>query len=98
MPEIHPLRIKIGGKYWTLTSARIPGFDGLAENNPKTPNKHIWINENTKGKDLLDTIIHEFSHCFEPRWKEDTVLQFGTELAEVLWKLGYRSTELGDED
>jgi hypothetical protein len=98
MPEIHPTRITIAGKYWTLTSADIPGFDGLAENSPNVKNKHIWINRNTKGKDLLDTVIHEVVHCFEPRWDEHTVLQFGSELAEILWKLGYRSEDLGDTD
>lgn len=98
MPEIHPRRIKIGGKYWTLVSANIPGYDGLAENDPKTTKKHIWISRNAKGRDLLDTVIHEFAHCFEKKWSEEAVLQFGTELATILWDLGYRSEELGDED
>jgi hypothetical protein len=98
MPDIHPKRIKIHGKYWTLVSAAIPGYDGLAENNPKTTKKHIWINSNTKGIDLLDTIIHEYTHCAVPRWKEDAVLEFASDLAKILWDLGYRSTDLGDED
>jgi hypothetical protein len=98
MPEIHPRRIKIGGKYWTLVSANIPGYDGLAENDPKTTKKHIWISRSVKGKNLLDTIIHEGLHCALPCLSEEAVLQFGTELAAILWDLGYRSEELGDED
>jgi hypothetical protein len=98
MPEIHPRRVKIGGKYWTLTSASLRGVDGWAENDPKTPRKHIWINQNTKGLALLDVILHELIHCVEPKWHEDAVLQISSELAKILWDLGYRSADLGDED
>ena len=89
MPTIHPRRIKINGKYWTLVSASIPGYDGLAENNPKTYRKHIWINSSTKEMDLLDTIIHEVVHCAVPRWSEDAVLEFASDLAKILWDLGF---------
>lgn len=101
MPVIHPRRVKIGSRYWTLVSAKnssMDGSDGWAEHDPKTPKKHIWINQVTQGRDLLDTIIHEVTHCFSPHWSEEAVLQFGTELATILWELGYRSEELGDED
>lgn len=97
MPYIHPKRIKICGKYWTLASSPLPGYDGLAENDPKTPKKHIWINEKTTGIDLLDTIIHEIVHCSAPALSEQAVLEFSTDLAKVLWDLGYRSTDLGDD-
>lgn len=98
MPYIHPQRVKICGRYWTLTSAPLPGYDGLAENIPTTPRKTIWINEKTKGVDLLDTLIHEVCHCSAPWLIEDAVLQFSTDLAKILWDLGYRSHDLGDED
>lgn len=98
MPEIHPKRVRIGGRYWKLVSAKIPGHDGLAENDWRTKHKHIWINSATTGKDLLDTLIHEITHCYAPHWSEDAVTQFASELATVLWDLGYRAVELGDED
>lgn len=98
MPNIHPRRIKLDGRYWTLTTARIPGYDGLAENHSKTVNKHIWLNEKLKGKDLLGTILHELLHCVEPRWSEDAVLQLEKDITEILWSLGYRSEDLGDTD
>lgn len=90
--------MKINGKYWTLTTAPLKGLDGLAENQPKTPRKHIWISHTVKGLDLLDTIIHEVTHCQCELWSEDAVLQFSSDLAKILWDLGYRSTDLGDED
>lgn len=98
MPEIHPTRIRINGKYWTLTTAKIPGYDGLSENSGTAPNKHIWINKNLRGKPLLGTILHEVLHCVEPRWSEDAVLELEKDLTDILWKLGYRSEELGDEE
>ena len=88
----------IDGKYWTLATAPLRGLDGLAENDPTTPKKHIWISDKVKGRDLLDTIIHEVTHCSEKKWIEEAVLQFSSDLAKILWDLGYRSTELGDED
>ena len=97
MASIHPRRVVIGGKYWTLTTASI-GVFGWAENDPKTPQKHIWISDKAKGLDLLDTIIHEVTHCAEKKWSEDAVLEFSSDLAKILWDLGYRSTDLGDED
>jgi hypothetical protein len=98
MASIHPRRVVIDGKYWTLTTAPLRGLDGLAENDPTTPKKHIWISDKAKGLDLLDTIIHEVTHCSEKKWMEEAVLRFSSDLAKILWDLGYRSTELGDED
>lgn len=98
MAEIHPKRIKIQGRYWTLTTADIPGYDGLVDNHSKAVRKHLWINKKLKGKALLSTILHELLHIIEPRWSEEAVLELENDLAEILWNLGYRSTDLGDED
>jgi hypothetical protein len=98
MAEIHPKRVKIGGRYWTLTTANIPGYDGLVENDSRVVRKHIWINRKLKGKALLGAIIHELLHIIEPRWSEDVVLELEEDLTKILWDLGYRSTDLGDED
>lgn len=98
MASIHPRRVVINGKYWTLTTASLRGVDGWAENDPKTPRKHIWIADTTKGRDLLDVIIHELLHCAIPQWTEDAILQLASELTKILWDLGYRSAELGDDD
>ena len=45
-----------------------------------------------KAKDLteLDTIIHEYTHAYCSDMCEESVLEFATDLAELLWKLGYR--------
>jgi hypothetical protein len=98
MPEIHPRRVKIGGRYWTLTTANIPGYDGLVENDSRTAHKHIWINRKLKGKALLGALLHELLHIVEPRWSEASVLELEADLVKILWDLGYRSADLGDED
>lgn len=98
MPEIHPRRVKIGGRYWTLTTANIPGYDGLAENDSRTAYKHIWINRKLKGRALLGALLHELIHVCFPRFSEQAVLELEEDLTKILWDLGYRSVDLGDED
>jgi hypothetical protein len=99
MAIIHPKRVVVNNKYYTLTTwplGRI--YDGLAENHPKTRNKHIWINESLRGIELLDTLIHEVTHAGLHFLTEETVTQFANDLAKILWDLGYRSEDLGDEE
>lgn len=41
----------------------------------------------------LDTIIHEVAHAALPDHDEAFIEQFGTDLARILWRLGYRQGE-----
>jgi hypothetical protein len=43
-----------------------------------------------KGFAMFDTIIHEIIHVQQPDLSEESVCEFATEMADVLWKLGYR--------
>ena len=38
----------------------------------------------------MDTIIHEVIHAIRPELSEESVLETGTTIAKVLWKLNYR--------
>ena len=40
----------------------------------------------------LDTLIHEFTHLLQPYLDEEKVEMIGNEMAEFLWKQGYRKT------
>lgn len=53
--------------------------------------KEIVIDCRGRGKERLDTVIHELLHQLNWRWSEDKVKGQSKVLAEVLWKLGYRS-------
>jgi len=50
----------------------------------------IRVDHHLKGSTRLDTIIHESMHIQRPRALEQTIAQDATELARLLWRLGYR--------
>jgi hypothetical protein len=45
---------------------------------------------NTREKDYLDSVIHETIHISRPDLKEHAVEVLASDIAEVLWKRGYR--------
>lgn len=53
---------------------------------------YFRFDDRLKGKVQLDTIIHEAMHLQNPRMREEGVLQRASELANLLWRLGYRRT------
>lgn len=53
----------------------------------------IYIDPTQRGFDLLDTLCHECYHCQMPDLSEEAVSEFATELADILWKFGYRWTD-----
>ena len=64
--------------------------DGLAW----TDDRVIAIDERLKGFRALDVIIHEVFHVQNPKWSEIMVEGKATELALILWELGFRKCEL----
>ena len=50
----------------------------------------VWIHEKLKGKEKLDTLIHELLHAEHPDMSEEDVLRTATNLANVLHGEGYR--------
>jgi hypothetical protein len=59
-----------------------------------TEERIIAIDERLKGLDELDTIIHEAIHVQNPKWPEIMVQGKATELAQLLWDLGYRKVDV----
>lgn len=96
VPEIHPRKVRIKGKAWTLATAKLKGCHGICDH-PDTSHRHIWISTTTRGLELLDTLLHEMTHAAFPDLSEDAVLEFATDAANVLWGLGYRA-EWDDEN
>lgn len=54
----------------------------------------IEIDERITGKEYLDVCIHEVTHCQFPKMPEITVNARSTELANILWDLGFRWVDL----
>jgi hypothetical protein len=57
---------------------------------PNTPGKAIRILSELKGRERLETIIHECLHAAGWELKEKSVTHAARDIARILWKLGYR--------
>ena len=91
MPEIHPRTIQIRRKRWTLFSHEQSGRNTFGECDPVgAKKKQISVKPNIAGVDALDTLIHEMLHAAMPDIAEEVVYQTASDLAKVLWDLGYR--------
>jgi hypothetical protein len=90
VPEIHPHKIKLRNKVWTLCTHKMAKNFGLCEPEPNAPNKHIWIDPSCKRKKMLEILLHEMIHCCQPDLDEEAVTGMARDQAKVLWDLGYR--------
>ena len=74
-------------------------IDGLAHgyDNDVTgkwePTGKIDIKQGLKGVDLLDTVIHEMLHVYNPEMKEREVKRQAREISRALWGMNYRRVE-----
>ena len=55
--------------------------------------KVIITDPKLRGKTRLEVLVHEFAHAFFPDLEEDVVDQFGGQLGDVMWSLGYRRSK-----
>lgn len=88
--------IYLGGLRWRFRFVRsneIPNDRWADCSPPEDPKRQIRVRESLRGKSKLEIILHEALHAQWPEDSEDTVSRHGKELAELLWKLGYRKVE-----
>lgn len=88
---------RIAGKRWLWRYTRLrgsaAGWTFLKDpKNPKVKEK-ILLDDRYKGRARLDLEIHEFLHAANPTQSEEHVAQQATDLARILWALGYRLNE-----
>ena len=87
------MRIKIGGKYWKLIFSKLRG-DYLGKcDAPDTNDKKIRISKNLEEVEELDVLIHELLHAADWYKDEEWVERTASEIAKVLWKLGWRKSD-----
>ena len=86
------MRITILGKTWTLRIVPNLGKDRWADtDSPEITNRQIRVRPHPKGGVReLDTYIHEFLHCADWSKDEEWVKTTAKDIANALWKLGYR--------
>jgi len=52
--------------------------------------KKILIDSRLSGVKRLEVELHEFLHASNPNHSEEAVTMQAADLAEILWKIGYR--------
>lgn len=62
---------------------------GLCDD-PCEKDPQILIDKELKGKQMLQTIVHEFLHSYNWKWSERFVESLAINLGEVLYENGYR--------
>lgn len=60
--------------------------------------REVEIDSRLKDLDHLDTVIHEVMHLQNDCIVEKKINEDATELAKVLWDLGYRRTNNGESN
>src|SRR4051812_47428500 len=89
------MHVTILGKRWKLRFTKsVPrGCDGEYDD-PATKRKEIRIKETLDEATSLETIVHEILHAADFWKREEWVQTVGSDLARILWKLGYRRKEV----
>lgn len=52
--------------------------------------ERVLIDDRLRGRARLETIIHEALHALNPTHSEEHVTQQASDIAKILWFLGYR--------
>jgi len=84
------VRVRILGQYYELKFFPYLGktkeghrYHGFCDH-PDKPNKEIKLLSGERGKELLDSAIHEFTHASKWGMSEDFVKKYANDLTEFL--------------
>ena len=81
------MRCRLRGKYWEIRRDKLPPkLDGLCDPNAK----RITIQPQLSGERELDVLIHEMLHACHWDLAEESITETASDLARVLFRLGYR--------
>lgn len=84
------MKIKVKGEDWTV-SFRLIRDDAMGW--CIYDDQKILVDKRLEGETRLDVLIHELLHAHHPQLSEESVTQTATEIARVLWRLGYRGVD-----
>lgn len=91
------MRVRLLGLYWTMLFEPLFRYrtadgrrvDGLCDP-PNAKNRKIHIDSGLEGKKKLEVILHECTHGADPSKTEEWVSQFAEDMAEIIWRCGFR--------
>ena len=82
------MRVKLAGKRYKIVLSDFT-YSGECDS-PETKDKKIRLKRGLRGLFLLDTIVHESLHACLWMADEEGIAQTASDIAKVLWRLGYR--------
>jgi hypothetical protein len=83
---VKPLTLMIRGQRWRLAFRRLKRLWGDCDYQQRL----IRVDPQADDLNLLDTIIHEYLHAAQPDLSEQAVTDTASDLAGLLFRLGYR--------
>lgn len=63
---------------------------GITDWDKAAEEKTIRIADNLRGKELMDTVIHEMLHAADYYKDEEWVEKVASDITRLLWRLGFR--------
>ena len=82
------MRVKINGVRWRVTDQAV---DGMCDHDGNL----VYVDPKQKGRERLDTLIHEMLHATRPEMGEENVAAVAKVLTTVLWRNGWRRRRHG---
>jgi hypothetical protein len=83
------MQVTVRRKYWDLRFEELDEVRGLCDP-PDSIGKTIRIDSRLAGEEQLEVICHEVGHASFWMIDEESIEEFGRDIAKILWRLGYR--------
>lgn len=88
----------IAGVRWLWRYTRLRGTaDGWTQYQTKRQPATVLIHDRLKRRKRLEIELHEWLHCVFPQVDESVVADAAKDGARLLWTLGYRLNEQGED-
>ena len=84
------MRVRLGGKYWTLRFVPNMRDYGDMQDPGRAAGRVLRVATWQSEEERLDTTLHEAIHCCLPQLDEKAVTDLANDLSRLLWKLRYR--------
>lgn len=90
------MKVKILGRFWKVRSVSQLGKNEKGEqirgniDPPDQTGKALRYLASLQGEELMEVLIHEFTHGADWHKDEDWVHEFGEDLARFLTRMGFR--------
>jgi len=87
------MRVRLGGRWFTVKESKRLGDFGTCEitrHRNGTVTREVRVATWQTERDAIDTWVHEAMHGIWPDKSEEEIASAATEVATLLWRLGYR--------